>query len=74
MAIPNSEATLQHYSRPNQCSSLLLAPLLDVRMLRVEQRFLGSHPVYPSLPGLRHRQRHQPYVILLILQTSVLLG
>jgi hypothetical protein len=25
----------------------LLAPLLDVRVLRVEQRFLGSHPVYP---------------------------
>jgi hypothetical protein len=50
------KATLQHYSRPNRCSGLLLAPLLDVRMLRVEQCFLGSHPVYPSLPGLRHRQ------------------
>jgi hypothetical protein len=32
----------------------LLAPLLDVRMLRDEQRFLGSYPVYPSSPGLRH--------------------
>jgi hypothetical protein len=31
-----------------------LAPLLDVCVLRVEQRFLGSHPVYPSSPGLRH--------------------
>jgi transposase InsO family protein len=31
-------------------------------------------PVYPSSPGLRHRQRHQPYVILLVLQTGVLLG
>jgi hypothetical protein len=50
----NSEATLQHYSRPNQCSSLLLAPLLDVRILHVEQHFPGSHPVYPSSPGLRH--------------------
>jgi hypothetical protein len=74
MAIPNSEATLQHYSRPNRCSGLLLAPLLDVRMLRVEQHFLGSHPVYPPSPGLWHRQRHQPYVILLVLQTSVLFG
>jgi hypothetical protein len=54
MAIRNSEATLQHYSRPNRCFGLLLAPLLDVRVLRVEQRFLGSHPVYPALPGLRH--------------------
>jgi hypothetical protein len=72
--IPNSEATLQHYSRPNQCSSLLLVPLLDVRMLCVEQRFLRSHPVYPSLPGLRHRQQHHTYVILLVLQTGVLLG
>jgi hypothetical protein len=45
MAVPNSEATLQHYSRPNQCSGLLLSSLLDVRMLRVEQRFLGSLPV-----------------------------
>jgi hypothetical protein len=67
MVIPNSEATLQHYSRPNWCSGLLLAPLLDVRMLRVEQRFLRSHPVYPSSPGLQHQQRHQPYVILLVL-------
>jgi hypothetical protein len=47
MAIPNSEVTLQHYSRPNQCSGLLLAPLLDVCVLCVEQCFLGSHPVYP---------------------------
>jgi hypothetical protein len=54
MAIPNSEATLQHYSRPDWYSGLLLAPLLDVRVLHVEQRFLRSHPVYPSLPGLRH--------------------
>jgi hypothetical protein len=67
MVIPNSEATLQHYSRLNQCSGILLAPLLDVRMLRVEQRFLGSHPVYPSSPGLWHQQQHQPNVILLIL-------
>jgi hypothetical protein len=74
MAIPNSEVTLQHYSRPDQCSGLLLATLLDVRVLRVEHCFLGSHPVYPSLPGLRHRQRHQPYVILLVLQTGVLIG
>jgi hypothetical protein len=54
MAIPNSEATLQHYSRPNQCPDLLLAPLLDVLVILVEQRFLESHPVYPSLPGLWH--------------------
>jgi hypothetical protein len=74
MEIPISEATLQHYSRPNRCSSLLLAPLLHVCMLHVEQCFLGSHPVYPSSPGLRHQQWHQPYVILLILQTGVLLG
>jgi hypothetical protein len=40
MVIPNSEVTLQHYSRPDRCSGLLLAPLLDVRVLRVEQRFL----------------------------------
>jgi hypothetical protein len=53
-AIPNSETTLQHYSRLDRCSSLLLAPLLDVRVLRVEQHFLGGHPVYPSSPGLRH--------------------
>jgi hypothetical protein len=37
MVIPNSEATLQHYSRPNRCSSLLLAPLLDVRISEVIQ-------------------------------------
>jgi hypothetical protein len=36
------QVTLQHYSRPNWCSDLLLAPLLDVRVLRVEQCFLRS--------------------------------
>jgi len=34
----------------------LLAPLIDLCVLRFEQRYLGSHPVYPSLPGLWHRQ------------------
>jgi hypothetical protein len=46
MEIPNSEVTLQHYSRLNRCSGLLLAPLLDVRVLCVEQHFLRSHPVF----------------------------
>jgi hypothetical protein len=48
MAIPNSEATLQHYSRMNRCSGLLLAPLLDDKICMMTTRLACNRAIESS--------------------------